>query len=47
MLLIAPLIPKMSAFGAFMLVSAFLVAAAVVAQFSISARGRSYEELAP
>jgi len=42
-LVIAPLIPHLSVFGAFMAVTAFLVAAAVVAQFSLRTRGRRYE----
>jgi MFS transporter, putative metabolite:H+ symporter len=44
-LLIAPLIPKMTVFEAFMVISAFLVAAAVVAQLSLRTRGRRFEEL--
>ncbi len=47
MLLIAPLIPHLSVFGAFMVVTAFLVAAAIVAQFSLKTRGRRYEEISP
>ena len=46
-LVIAPLIPNMSALGAMLLVSAFLVAAAIVAQFSANTRGRHYEEISP
>jgi MFS family permease len=46
-LVIAPLIPHLSVFGAFMAVTAFLVAAAVVAQFSLRTRGRRYEEISP
>ena len=46
-LLIAPLIPHLSVLGAFMLISAFLVAAAVVAQFSERTRGREYEDISP
>ena len=46
-LLIAPLIPKLSVLGAFMLISAFLVAAALVAQLSERTRGREYEEISP
>jgi hypothetical protein len=34
-------------FGAFMLITAFLVAAAVIAQFSLKTRGRRYEEISP
>jgi MFS transporter, putative metabolite:H+ symporter len=46
-LLIAPQIPNMSVLGAMLLVSAFLVAAAIVAQFSPRTRGRHYEEVSP
>ena len=46
-LVIAPLIPHLSVFGAFMVVTAFLVGAAVVAQFSLRTRGRRYEEISP
>jgi MFS transporter, putative metabolite:H+ symporter len=46
-LLIAPLIPHLTVFGAFMVITAFLVAAAVIAQFSASTRGRHYEEISP
>jgi MFS transporter, putative metabolite:H+ symporter len=46
-LVIAPLIPHLSVLGAFMLITAFLVAAAVVAQFTLKTRGRRYEEISP
>jgi MFS transporter, putative metabolite:H+ symporter len=46
-LVIAPQIPNMSVLGAMLLVSAFLVAAAIVAQFSVNSRGRHYEEISP
>jgi MFS family permease len=46
-LVIAPLLPKMSVLGAFLLVSAFLVVAAVFVQFSPRTRGRPYEEISP
>jgi MFS family permease len=46
-LVIAPLIPHMSVLGAMLLVSGFLVAAAIVAQFSPNTRGRHYEEISP
>jgi MFS transporter, putative metabolite:H+ symporter len=46
-LLIAPLIPKLTVLEAFMLVGAFLVGAAAIAQLSIKTRGRPYEELSP
>jgi MFS family permease len=46
-LLIAPQIPNMSVLGAMLLVSSFLVAAAIVAQFSPNTRGKHYEEISP
>jgi MFS family permease len=46
-LVIAPIIPDMSVFGALMLVSAFLVVAAVIGQLGIDTRNRRFEELAP
>jgi hypothetical protein len=38
---------RASPLEAFLLVSGFLVVAAGLAQFAISARGRHYEELSP
>jgi len=46
-LVITPLIPNMSVLGAMLLVSSFLVAAAIIAQFSPKTRGRYYEEISP
>jgi MFS family permease len=46
-LVIAPQIPNMSVLGAMLVVSGFLVAAAVVAMFSPNTRGRHYEEVSP
>jgi MFS family permease len=46
-LVIAPLLPKMSVLGAFLLVSSFLIVAAVFVQFSPRTRGRAYEEISP
>jgi predicted MFS family arabinose efflux permease len=46
-LLIAPLIPKLTVLEAFMLVSGFLVVAALLAQLSAATRGRHYEEISP
>ncbi len=46
-LVIAPQIPHMSVLGAMLLVSAFLLAAAIVAQFSVNTRDRHYEEISP
>lgn len=46
-LVIAPLIPHMTVLEAMLVVSGFLVAAAIVAQFSPNTRGRYYEEVSP
>jgi putative MFS transporter len=46
-LLIAPQIPQMSVLGAFLVISGFLVVAAVIAQFAINTRDRRFEELSP
>jgi MFS transporter, putative metabolite:H+ symporter len=46
-LVIAPLIPKMSVFGAFMLVSGFLVVAAVIGMFGVETRNKRFEEISP
>ncbi|MBV9606290.1 MAG: MFS transporter [Solirubrobacterales bacterium] len=46
-LVIAPQIPNMSVLGAMLVVSGFLVAAAIVALFSPNTRGRHYEEISP
>jgi MFS transporter, putative metabolite:H+ symporter len=46
-LVIAPQIPNMTPLEAMEVVSAFLVAAAVIAQFSPRTRGRYYEEISP
>jgi MFS family permease len=46
-LLIAPQIPHMSVLGAFLVISGFLVVAAVIAQFAIRTRARRFEELSP
>lgn len=46
-LIIAPQIPHMSVLGAMLLVSAFLVAAAIIALFSPNTRGKYYEEISP
>ena len=46
-LLIAPRIPHMSVLGAFLLVSGFLVVAAVIAQFALKTRARRFEEVSP
>lgn len=46
-LVIAPQIPNMTVLEAMLVVGAFLLAAAVVAQFSVNTRGRHYEEISP
>jgi MFS transporter, putative metabolite:H+ symporter len=46
-LVIAPQIPNMSVLGAMLVVSGFLVLAAIVAMFSPNTRGRHYEEVSP
>src|SRR3954454_17111225 len=46
-LVIAPLIPKMSVFGAFMLVSSFLVVAAIIGLFGVETRKKRFEEVSP
>ena len=46
-LLIAPQIPHMTVLEAMLVISGFLVVAAIVAQFSPNTRGRYYEEISP
>jgi MFS transporter, putative metabolite:H+ symporter len=46
-LVIAPLIPKMSVFGAFILVGGFLVVAAVIGMFGVETRNKRFEEISP
>jgi MFS transporter, putative metabolite:H+ symporter len=46
-LVIAPQIPSMTVLEAMLVVSGFLVLAAIVAQFSPNTRGRYYEEISP
>jgi putative MFS transporter len=46
-LLIAPQIPHMSVLGAFLVISGFLVVAAVIGQFTINTRARRFEEVSP
>ena len=46
-LVIAPLVPKMSPLGALMLICAFLIVAAVVVQLAPSTRGKDLEEVSP
>jgi MFS transporter, putative metabolite:H+ symporter len=46
-LVIAPQIPNMTVLEAMLVVSGFLVLAAIVAQFSPNTRGRYYEEISP
>ena len=46
-LLIAPQIPNMTVLEAMLVISGFLVLAAIVVQFSPNTRGRYYEEISP
>jgi MFS transporter, putative metabolite:H+ symporter len=46
-LVIAPLIPHMSVLGAFMLVSAFLVVAAIIGMFGVETRNKRFEDVSP
>jgi MFS family permease len=46
-LLIAPAIPDMSILGALLLISGFLVVAAIIGSFGIETRNRRFEEISP
>jgi MFS transporter, putative metabolite:H+ symporter len=46
-LLIAPQIPHMSVLGAFLVITGFLVVAAVIAQFAINTRAQRFEDVSP
>jgi MFS family permease len=46
-LLIAPAIPDMSILGALLLISSFLVVAAVLASFGVETRNRRFEDVSP
>ena len=46
-LVIAPQIPNMTVLEAMLVISGFLVLAAIVAQFNPNTRGRYYEEISP
>lgn len=46
-LLIAPLIPRLGPLGAMLLISSFLVLAAIIAQFGTATRSRALEEVSP
>lgn len=46
-LVIAPLLPNLSILGALILISAFLVVAAVIAQFTTHTRNRPLDEVSP
>jgi MFS transporter, putative metabolite:H+ symporter len=46
-LLIAPVIPHLTVLEALLLISGFLVVAAIIGQFGIETRGRRFEDLAP
>lgn len=47
MIVIAPLLPMLSAVEAFLLIGGFLVVGAIIAQFGVNSRGRSLEEVSP
>ena len=47
LLFIAPLVPQLGVLGALLFISAFLVVAAIIAQFGIRARGRRLDEISP
>ena len=46
-LLIAPAVPHLSIFGSLMLISGFLVVAAILAMFGVETRNRRFEEVSP
>ena len=46
-LLIAPVLPHLSVFGALMLISSFLVVAAILAQLTTHTRGRPLDQISP
>ena len=46
-LVIAPLVPKMSTLAAMSLVSGFLVVAAILGMFGVETRNRRFEEISP
>jgi MFS family permease len=46
-LLIAPAIPHLSILGALLLISVFLVVAAIIGSFGIETRNRRFEEISP
>ena len=47
LLFIAPLTPQLGVLGALLLISAFLVLGAIIAQFGVPARGRRLDEISP
>ncbi len=47
LLFIAPLIPHLGVLGAMLLISGFLVAAAIVSQFGLNSRNKLLEEISP
>jgi MFS family permease len=47
LLFIAPLIPRLGVLGALLLISAFLVLGAAIAQFGIRSRDRRLDEISP
>ena len=46
-LIIAPLVPKMSALGALSLIGGFLVIAAVLGMFGVETRNKRFEDVSP
>jgi MFS transporter, putative metabolite:H+ symporter len=46
-LLIAPAIPDMSILGALLLISSFLIVAAILASFGVETRNRRFEDVSP
>ena len=47
LMLIAPILPQIGALLSFLLISAFLIVAAIIAQFGISTRGKKLEDVSP
>ena len=43
----APLVPEMSVLGAMLLISGFLVVAAILSQFGLNTRNKLLEEISP
>ena len=47
MLIIAPAVPHLTILGSLLLISGFLVVAAVLAMFGVETRNRRFEEISP